>query len=158
MKTISLIFAFALFSVSCRNAADKAETFTESESLVRQEAIDSMKIEMAKQEAEMARQKSIDSVQNFMAVQAAKRKPETKTVVVHQNSQASAPVAEKKKKGWSNTAKGAVIGAGVGGVAGAVINKKDPAKGAVIGVLAGGAVGAGTGAILDAQKKKREQQ
>ena len=117
-----------------------------------------MKIEMAKQEAEMARQKSIDSVQNFMAVQAAKRKPETKTVVVHQNSQTSAPVAEKKKKGWSNTAKGAVIGAGVGGVAGAVINKKDPAKGAVIGVLAGGAVGAGTGAILDAQKKKREQQ
>ncbi len=62
-----------------------------------------------------------------------------------------------KKKGWSNTAKGAVIGAGVGAIGGAVINKKDRVKGAVIGAVIGGAAGAGTGIILD-RKKKRESE
>ena len=68
----------------------------------------------------------------------------------------AAPVPEKKK-GWSNTAKGAVIGAGVGAIGGAVINKNNRVKGAVIGAVIGGAAGAGTGIILD-RKKKRESQ
>ena len=66
------------------------------------------------------------------------------------------PIPEKKK-GWSNTAKGAVIGAGVGAIGGAVINKNNRVKGAVIGAVIGGAAGAGTGIILD-RKKKRESE
>ena len=69
---------------------------------------------------------------------------------------ATAPEPEKKK-GWSNTAKGAVIGAGVGAIGGAVINKNNRVKGAVIGGVIGAVAGVGTGIILD-RKKKRENE
>lgn len=69
---------------------------------------------------------------------------------------AATPVA-KKKKGWSHTAKGAVVGAGTGAITGAIINKNH-AQGAIIGTLIGAGVGAGTGAIVDHVKKKKGQQ
>jgi hypothetical protein len=56
------------------------------------------------------------------------------------------------KKGWSKTAKGAVIGGVVGAGTGAVINKKNRSKGAIIG----GAVGAGAGAIIGRDQDKRD--
>ncbi len=49
----------------------------------------------------------------------------------------------EKKKGWSNAAKGAVIGAGAGAVGGAIISKK---KG--LGAVVGGVVGAAGGYII----------
>lgn len=54
--------------------------------------------------------------------------------------EATAPV---KKKGWSQAAKGAVIGAGAGALGGVLIDKKD-GRGAIIG----GVVGAGTGYLI----------
>ena len=60
----------------------------------------------------------------------------------------------RKKKGWSSTAKGAVIGAGVGAATGAIISDKK-GEGAVVGGLIGAAVGAGTGAIIDGKKKNK---
>ena len=56
------------------------------------------------------------------------------------------------KKGWSKTAKGAVIGGVAGAGAGAIINKKNRVAGAVIG----GAVGAGAGAIIGNQMDKKD--
>jgi hypothetical protein len=56
------------------------------------------------------------------------------------------------KKGWSKTAKGAVIGGVVGAGAGAVIDKKNRAAGAVIG----GALGAGAGAIIGHDMDKKD--
>ncbi len=49
----------------------------------------------------------------------------------------------EKKKGWSNAAKGAVIGAGTGAIGGAIISKK---KG--MGAVIGGVVGAAGGYII----------
>lgn len=69
------------------------------------------------------------------------------TTVVYKNNEASTP----KKKGWSNAAKGAVIGAGTGAVAGAVINKRNRAAGAVVG----GVVGAGVGYTIGRAKDKK---
>ena len=69
---------------------------------------------------------------------------------------ATAPEPEKKK-GWSNTAKGAVIGAGVGVIGGAVINKNNRVKGAVIGGVIGAVAGVGTGIILDRKKKRANE-
>ncbi|MCW3465987.1 YMGG-like glycine zipper-containing protein [Chitinophaga nivalis] len=63
--------------------------------------------------------------------------------------------AVKKKKGWSHTAKGALVGAGAGAITGAFLNK-DRAKGAIIGSLIGAGTGAATGAIIDHQKKKKQ--
>jgi hypothetical protein len=58
----------------------------------------------------------------------------------------------KAKKGWSKTAKGAVIGGVVGAGTGAVVNKKNRAVGAVVG----GAVGAGAGAIIGNEMDKKD--
>jgi hypothetical protein len=58
----------------------------------------------------------------------------------------------KTKKGWSKTAKGAVIGGVVGAGTGAVVNKKNRAAGAVIG----GVIGAGAGAIIGNEMDKKD--
>lgn len=70
------------------------------------------------------------------------------------NADNNAPVAKKKKK-WSHTAKGAVVGAGAGAITGAIVNK-DRVKGAVIGTLIGAGAGAATGAIVDQKEKKKK--
>lgn len=57
--------------------------------------------------------------------------------------------AQPQKKGWSAKAKGAVIGAGAGAVAGAVIHKRQPAVGAVVGGILGAGAGTGIGAVID---------
>lgn len=56
----------------------------------------------------------------------------------------------EEKKGWSNAAKGAVIGGAGGAVTGAIISKKK-GKGAIIG----GVVGAAGGYILGRKKDKK---
>ncbi|MFA9189014.1 YMGG-like glycine zipper-containing protein [Flavobacterium sp. FBOR7N2.3] len=139
MKYIYVMLA-SLMIVSCKKA-ETAGVMDDSQvkidsmkmEMVKQKAIDSMKIEMAKQEAETA------------------AKEKEVTVVNHTTTQAAPAPAAKKK--WSSTAKGAVIGAGVGAATGAIVSKKK-GTGAIIGGLAGAGVGAGTGAIIDGKKKE----
>lgn len=119
---------------SCKNT-DKQGVIADE---VHQATIDSMK-----QVAE--KQRIIDSMQMVNA----NAQKEKEVVVVH--DQAPAAAAPQRKK-WSGAAKGAVIGAGVGAVTGAIISKKK-GEGAIIGGLAGAAVGAGTGAVIDDKKK-----
>ncbi|MGN6163960.1 MAG: glycine zipper domain-containing protein [Flavisolibacter sp.] len=71
------------------------------------------------------------------------------------NETASVPAGQtttEEKKGWSNKAKGAVIGGVVGAGAGAVINKKNPVLGAVIG----GVIGAGGGYVIGGKMDKKD--
>lgn len=68
-------------------------------------------------------------------------------------SAGSGDVAQaEEKKGWSKTAKGAVIGGVTGAAAGAILNKKNRAVGAVIG----GVIGAGGGAVIGRQMDKKD--
>jgi hypothetical protein len=69
----------------------------------------------------------------------------------------NAPVYKpvKKKRKISRPVEGALIGAGVGAVSGAIINKNNRGKGAVIGGIIGAGVGAGTGVIIDNKQKKK---
>ena len=86
-------------------------------------------------------------------------RPVVKKTVTYQSpkavstSQNEAKVPEEttttEKKGWSKSAKGAVIGAASGAVIGAVINKRNRAAGAAIGGVIGGGVGFGIGKTLD---------
>jgi hypothetical protein len=143
MKTLYLIlFSFAIISCQNQGKIDIQKA--------KQASIDSMKVEISKQ-------KVIDSMKTELAkVQEEKEKAQVEAVpqkVVVVNQQAPAVAAAPKKKGWSSTAKGAVIGAGVGAVTGAIISQKK-GEGAIIGGLAGAGVGAGTGAIIDGKKKK----
>lgn len=63
------------------------------------------------------------------------------------NSEAAAPA---KKKGWSQAAKGAVIGAGAGALGGVLLDKKD-GRGAIIG----GVVGAGAGYLIGRDQDRK---
>lgn len=121
--------------------------------------------------AQGARQKTIDSlnmvVSNQRIVDSMKAlKVQNEKVVTHvveRNSMTNASnqpgeaAAPEKKKGWSHTAKGAVVGAATGAATGAIINYKNRGEGAVIGTLIGAGVGAGTGAIVDNSVKKKKQ-
>jgi hypothetical protein len=141
MKFLYILFA-ALSIVSCQNQ-EKMDM-----KKAKQASIDSMKVEIEKQRV-------IDSMKTEMAKIKEEQKAESqKVVVVHQPANGTATTTAKKK-GWSSTAKGAVIGAGVGAATGAIISKKK-GEGAIVGGLAGAGVGAGTGAIIDGSKKKKE--
>jgi len=65
------------------------------------------------------------------------------------------PVPVKRKRRISRPVEGALIGAGVGAISGAIINKDNRGKGAVIGGIIGAGVGAGTGIIIDNKEKKK---
>lgn len=58
------------------------------------------------------------------------------------------------KRKWSPQAKGTAIGVGVGGAAGAIINKRNRVVGGVIGGVAGGAAGYAIGKGVDNRRKR----
>ena len=64
----------------------------------------------------------------------------------------SSTAAAAEKKGWSKTAKGAVIGGVVGAGTGIIVNKRNRLAGGVIG----GVVGAGAGAVIGSQMDKKD--
>lgn len=73
------------------------------------------------------------------------------TATTGTNSEGTETAEVQKKKGWSNAAKGAVIGAGAGAVGGAILAKK---KGA--GAIIGGVVGAAGGYVIGKDMDKRK--
>lgn len=68
------------------------------------------------------------------------------------NSSGASTAEGTQKKGWSKTAKGAVIGGVVGAGTGAVVDKKNRGAGAVIG----GVIGAGAGAVIGNDMDKKD--
>jgi len=153
MKKIFLIPVVALTMLSCKDNANQALTYEDDKQI----AIDSMEMVVEQQKIELAKQKTIDSMKLELAQEESKRPIVVNQVAATPGTSSTTTTTTERKK-WSATAKGAVIGAGVGAVSGAIIDKKSPAKGAVIGGLIGAGAGAGTGAIIDADKKKKAAQ
>lgn len=139
MKAIVLLTGIVLSLTACNSKAKREEA-------AKQATIDSMNMVMMKSRV-------IDSIKT---AQAANEKR-----IVEKNAQYShaanieSGTETKKKKGWSGAAKGAVIGAGTGAVAGAIIKKN--AGGAIVGGIIGAGAGAATGAIIDKNKKKKKK-
>ena len=141
-----LIVGTMLMSACSNNAKEQA--------LIKQQAIvavkDSLKLDSFKK-AEIKKQED--------AKIAAQVKEEKRTLLLaEQNEAASHPSANlnseapahAKKKGWSDAAKGTVIGAGAGAIGGALIDKKH-GRGAIIG----GVVGAGAGYLIGRDKDRK---
>lgn len=143
MKNLLYISIIALVFSSCRDTA------AEKMALDQKRQLDSIQLVLKEQKEALEKQKTVDSMN---AIIAEKEAVAAKSIAVASAKNATPVVAEQKKKGWSSTAKGAVIGAGAGAITGAVVSKKK-GQGAIIGGLAGAAVGAGTGAIIDGKKK-----
>jgi hypothetical protein len=102
-----------------------------------------------------AKQFTIDSL-NLVAAKNEAEKSNTTHVIVHKETlpanSTTTPAVPAKKKGWSNVAKGAVIGGVVGAGTGVAVSK-DKVKGGIIGGVVGAAAGAGVGAIIDKKKQ-----
>jgi hypothetical protein len=141
MKRIFVGLAAVSVMTACSNTDREAEI-----QQAKQYTIDSINAVAAQKEAEakLVEQKRL----------AAKKR--TTTTYHSYSSSGSLPTATTTKQdrpGWSNKAKGAVIGGVVGAVTGAAVSNKK-GKGAIIGGVAGAAGGYGIGAILDNKKKK----
>lgn len=117
----------------------------------KQATVDSMNI-VAEQKA-FADQKTVSYASAVKRTSAAKRSSARTSQYASYSEPAVLPTATpapvEKKKGWSNKAKGAVIGGVVGAGAGAIISKEKKAQGAIIGAVLGAGAGYGVGAILD---------
>ena len=144
MKLLLSILSAACLLTACNSGANKEAELVKA----KQMTIDSMKAVLAKQAV-------IDSMNTVIAEREEKNKQIEANNNITPQAQPQAVVQQKKKK-WNNTAKGAVIGAGTGAVAGAIINKKR-AEGALVGSLVGAGVGAATGLVVDKTKKNKQQ-
>ncbi len=167
MKTVISIAAIAgLMSLSaCNTTAIKEK---EAAMAAQQRTIDSMKLAMTRAHVVDSMNEALQFQYNVQDIPVAQK---TERIVVVQEkaprrasrtrSQSYSgyaqpavyqqPVAyeQPRKKGWSAKAKGAVIGAGTGAIAGAVINGRNRGVGAVIGGVLGAGAGTGIGAIID---------
>ena len=143
MKKYLVIF-FTLAIVACNNS--KVSDNAYNDSLVRQRVIDSMTTVNA-EKSEMD-QRNANSSKNNNSVST-----NNNTSTVNDNK-VNAPV---KKKGMSNTTKGALIGTGAGilvGAATGAATSENKGKGAVVGGIIGGAVGSGVGYGIGAKTDK----
>jgi hypothetical protein len=142
MKQLFSLFMIAGLLTACNNGAEKAAELQRT----KQKTIDSLN-------AVLAKQKVIDSMKAVTV-----RNEKNNTHVVETTTMVNtSPEPAKKKKGWSHTAKGALVGAGAGAITGAIINHNDRVKGAAIGTVIGAGVGAGTGLIVDKSVKKKKK-
>lgn len=178
MKAIITAVALAsLFGMTACNRAERRQQ--ELTMAAQQRTIDSISNELAKQQVidsmnEVARVEYVlpqnvmpatVTEENAVAAASAPRKTTARKSTARHTTSTSrssnntyaasspAPVyqapVEQKKKGWSAKAKGAVIGAGTGAAAGAIINGRNRAAGAVIGGILGAGAGTGIGAVID---------
>lgn len=122
----------------------------------KQEVIDSMKIEA---KVETAKQFTRDSLKDAKKPKLYSERKISKSSPDSYVSTSSTPppvtTSTKRKRKISRPVQGALIGAGVGAVSGAIINKNDRGKGAIIGGIIGAGVGAGTGVVIDNNQKKK---
>ncbi len=150
MKQLLIAFAAATILFSCKSneenaAIESAQKDSITAATIKQQVLDSIK----ESKSSHAKTKNTENVSNNDNSTTADNSTAT------DNTAATTTTAPAKKKGWSHTAKGAVVGAGAGAVTGAIVNK-DHLKGAAIGTVVGAGMGAGIGAIVDHEKKKKE--
>jgi len=145
MKKLSIFISSCVIMCACGNNGQQEQAVQAAAVQAKQTAIDSLN-------AANEKQKTIDSLKVVVTKDSIAKTEAPKTQV----QPVVTTTAEKKKKGWSSTAKGAVIGTGVGAVTGAIVSKHK-VGGAVVGGLLGAGAGAGTGAIIDNSKKKKQK-
>ncbi len=128
----------------------------------KQEVIDSMKAEA---KIETAKQFTRDSLKDskkpklYSEKRISKSSPESYVSTSSNSEVGSTPppvsTSTKRKRRISRPVEGALIGAGVGAISGAIIDKNNRGRGAVVGGVIGAGVGAGAGVIIDNKQKKK---
>jgi len=153
MKKILVVIALSSVMFACNNKAKEEAALKQKEAekqLVIKAMKDSLRLDSFKK-AELVKQEQAEKARHEAELAAARRSGLRQRSTAYSGSGGSGgsstsyggtqPTA--KKKGWSDAAKGAVIGGAAGAVGGAIIDKKK-GRGAVIG----GLVGAGGGYLI----------
>lgn len=155
MKIQSLILSIAVLALSCNtqpkadnNPTDSTKLATDTTGLADYQAWKAQN-ELTDQNAEEQQENKSSSKTAKKSTSAQSENNSTSTTSTNNSSSGSGTT---QKKGWSKTAKGAVIGGVTGAAGGAIINKKNRAAGAVIG----GVIGAGTGAVIGNEMDKKD--
>lgn len=150
MKKVFVVIALSSVMFACNNK-EKEETALKQQQEAKQLAIktvkDSLRLDSFKK-ADLAKQEQIKKDKQEAELAAARKSGQRSAAYASSGSGSNSgsyggaqPTA--KKKGWSDAAKGAVIGGAAGAVGGALIDKKK-GRGAIIG----GVVGAGGGYLI----------
>jgi len=144
MKKILLVMITGILLSACTNNAKEAALIKEKALVAIKDSLrlDSFKKAEAKVKEE-EQQKIVQAKEEKEAVLAAKHNSAVSHGRTVSTSNSGGTAVPAKKKGWSQAAKGAVIGAGAGALGGVIIDKKK-GRGAIIG----GVVGAGTGYLI----------
>jgi membrane protein involved in colicin uptake len=155
MKQLAIAGMAAMMLFSCGQKKTEAALAAQKAEMEAQQLRDSIamvnKLEEEERVREEAREEAKQTVHNnYYSGGSASRG------TASSGTSSSSTSTSTEKKGWSNKAKGAVIGAGVGAITGAAVSKDKKGKGALIGAGVGAAAGLGTGAVLDNKKKKEE--
>ena len=159
MKQVLSVLTIAVAMAACNS--NQGSVGAESSATVPQDTAGTAQFQAWK--AEQQKQALIDSVKRSEQAKAAAGKSSsgknnsTSTVNKDESIAYESSNAAKEKKGWSKKAKGAVIGAGTGAAAGAIINKKDRVLGGVVGGVVGGATGYGIGRHEDKKDEKAKK-
>lgn len=143
MKKILLVMITGIMLSACTNNAKE-------EALIKQKALvaikDSLRLDSfnkAEAKVKEEEQQKLEQAKEEKAAALAVRQDRAVPARNVSTSNSGGTAVPAKKKGWSQAAKGAVIGAGAGALGGVLIDKKD-GRGAIIG----GVVGAGTGYLI----------
>ncbi len=153
MKKLFVMVALSSVMFACNNKSKQADEAIKKEAQVK--AIkDSMRLDSFAK-ADMAIKEQVKKDAEVAAAYKAGKHSSSHSVSTSSSGGTSSssyggtqPTA--KKQGWSEAAKGAVIGGAAGAVGGAIIDKKK-GRGAVVG----GVVGAGTGYLIGRGKDKK---
>lgn len=149
MKKLFSVIILGLMLSACSNNAKE-------EALIKQKAVaavkDSLRLDSFKRAEVKAKEEQKE------AIRLAQVKEERRMLLLSErneaaaaNRQYSSETAEPaKKKGWSQAAKGAAIGAGAGALGGVIVDKKDGR-----GALIGGAIGAGAGYLIGRDQDRK---
>lgn len=152
MKKIFVVIALSSIMFACNNKA-KEEAALKQQQVEKQLVIkavkDSLRIDSFSK-VEVAKKAEAEKVKQEAALLAARRAGERSVLSSRSSRNGSSTSgayggtqATAKKKGWSDAAKGSVIGGAAGAVGGALIDK-NKGRGAIIG----GLVGAGGGYLI----------
>lgn len=152
MKKVFAGLAIASVMAACSSNTSNEAREAEIQQ-ARQYTLDSMKLVTAQKEAEA---KIAEQERNRSAARKTSSARNTTTYRSYSEPATTSSRDAHDRPGWSNKAKGAVVGGVVGAVTGAAVSKDKKARGAVIGGVVGAAGGYGVGAILDNKKKKNQ--
>lgn len=151
-KILAICVIAGISFTACNNESPKEEALIKEAALKQVKdslALDSFRKAEAVKEEEQAELKQESSSQPSQAAQTDYQAADQNTEYEGAAESNPQPVANSKKKGWSDAAKGTAIGAGVGAGVGALIDKDKRLRGAAIGAAVGGAGGYAVGRKSD---------